>query len=234
MSTFDSTVNCGAAYLVNDIYKKYINRDGTSRQYVIASYVASILLVAVGMLFGFLPNTINSITEWIVFGLAGGYTAPNILRWHWWRFNGYGYFYGMMSGVIFAITFGLIFPNISAVNSFPLIMLVSSIASVLACLWTEPDDEETLISFYRQVRPWGFWQPVYEKVVAEDPSFKKNTEAGRDLGNVFVGIVWQTSLRLIPVFLVVFRFTSMWIAIALAAVTTVILKVNWYDKLEKT
>jgi Na+/proline symporter len=232
MSTFDSVVNCGAAYVVNDIYKKYINKDGTSRQYVVASYLASILLVGVGMVFGFMPNTINSITEWIVFGLAGGYTAPNILRWHWWRFNGYGYFYGMMSGVVFAITFGLIFPDISAVNSFPLIMAVSAIVSVLACLWTEPDDEETLISFYKQVRPWGFWQPVYEKVVAVDPSFKKNTQAVRDLSNVFVGTVWQTSLRLIPVFLIVFRLTAMWVAVGLAAVSTVILKVSWYDRLE--
>lgn len=232
MSTFDSVVNCGAAYLVNDIYKKYIKKDGTSRQYVVASYVASILLVAVGMLFGLMPNTINSITEWIVFGLAGGYTAPNILRWHWWRFNGYGYFYGMMSGVVFAITFGLIFPDISAVNSFPLIMAVSGVVSVLACLRTEPDDEGTLISFYKQVRPWGFWQPIYEKVVAVDPSFKKNTQAVRDLSNVFVGIVWQTSLRLIPVFLIVFRLTAMWVAIGLAAVSTVILKFSWYDRLE--
>jgi len=232
MSTFDSTVNCGAAYIVNDIYKKYINPNGSDKQYIYASYVASILLVAIGMLFGFLPNTINSITEWIVFGLAGGYTAPNILRWHWWRFNGYGYFYGMMSGVVFAITFGQIFPDVSAVNSFPIIMGVSAVVSVLASLWTKPDDDETLIKFYRQVRPWGFWQPVYEKIIVTHPEFKKNTQAGRDLSNVFIGVIWQTSLRLIPVFLIVFRFTSMWVAVGLAVVTTFLLKINWYDKLE--
>ncbi|MGB2959890.1 MAG: sodium:solute symporter, partial [Bacteroidota bacterium] len=122
MSTFDSTVNCGAAYVVNDIYKKYINPYGRSRQYVIASYAASVLLVLLGVLFGLMPHSINAITEWIVFGLAGGYTAPNILRWHWWRFNGHGYFWGMISGVVFAITFGQILPDVSAVNSFPLIL----------------------------------------------------------------------------------------------------------------
>ena len=78
----------------------------------------------------------------------------------------------------------------------------------------------------------GFWQPVYEKIIITDPAFRKNTQAARDLSNVFVGIVWQTSLRLIPVFLIVFRLTSMWVAIALAIITTVILKFNWYDKLE--
>ena len=75
-------------------------------------YSACIALVLLGVLFGFFPNSINAITEWIMFGLAGGYTAPNILRWHWWRFNGYGYFAGMTSGVVFAILFGLIFPDI--------------------------------------------------------------------------------------------------------------------------
>ncbi|MBD3385409.1 sodium:solute symporter [candidate division KSB1 bacterium] len=233
MSTFDSTVNCGAAYIVNDLYKKYINPNAGQKTYIWVSYAASVFLVLVGILFGYLPNSINSITEWIVFGLAGGYTAPNILRWHWWRFNGYGYFWGMMSGVVFGISFGLLFPDISSVNSFPFILLVSAITSVAASLMTKADDEKTLASFYRQVRPWGFWQPIYEKVKKEHPEFIKNTHAGRDMTNVMVGVVWQTSLRLIPVFLIVFRLTSMWIALALVLVTTVILKKNWYDKLEE-
>jgi Na+/proline symporter len=232
MSTFDSTVNCGAAYVVNDIYKKYFNPRGTDRQYVLVSYAASVLLVVLGVLFGLMPNSINAITEWIVFGLAGGYTAPNILRWHWWRFNGYGYFWGMMSGVVFAITFGQIFPDISAVNSFPMILAVSSVMSVVASLLTRPDDEATLVRFYKQVRPWGFWQPIYEKAVADDPRLKKNTQAARDLTNVAIGVVWQTSLRLVPVFLIVFQLTSMWVAVGLVILTTFLLKRNWYDKLE--
>jgi Na+/proline symporter len=234
MSTFDSTVNCGAAYVVNDVYKKYFNPRGTNRQYLIVSYAASVSLVVLGVLFGLHPNSINAITEWIVFGLAGGYTAPNILRWHWWRFNGYGYFAGMMSGVIFAITFGQIFPDISTVNSFPLILAFSSLTSVAVSLLTKPEDDATLMRFYRQVRPWGFWQPILQKVLRDDPHFQKNTGALRDLGNVAVGIVWQTSLLLIPVFLIVFRWFSMGVVLGLAIVTTYLLKRNWYDKLEET
>jgi SSS family solute:Na+ symporter len=232
MSTFDSTVNCGAAYVVNDLYKKYINPHGSDKEYVIVSYAASILLVVLGVLFGLFPNSINAITEWIVFGLAGGYTAPNILRWHWWRFNGYGYFWGMMSGMVFAILFGQLFPDVSAVNSFPLILAISAAISVAASLLTAPDDDATLIAFYKQVRPWGYWQPIYEKILRSDPQFRKNTHAARDLSNVAIGIVWQTSLRLIPVFLIVFQITSMWVAVGLVIVTSFLLKRNWYDKLE--
>ena len=232
MSTFDSTVNCGAAYVVNDIYKKYLHPTGTNKHFMIASYASSILLVALGVLFGLHPSSINAVTEWIVFGLAGGYTAPNILRWHWWRFNGYGYFAGMISGLVFAVAFGQVFPDISAVNSFPFILAASAIASVGTSLLTRPDDEATLIRFYRQVRPWGFWEPVFRKVLAADPAFQKNRGAVRDLGNVLVGVVWQTSLVLIPVFLIVFRWTSLWIALAVAVATTYVLKRSWYDRLE--
>ena len=94
------------------------------------------------------------------------------------------------------------------------------------------DDDKTLIRFYTQVRPWGVWQPIYEKAVVDNPGLKKNTQAARDMFNVGVGIIWQTSLRLVPVFLIVFELTSMWIAAGLVIVTSFILKKNWYDKLE--
>jgi len=45
MSTFDSTVNAGAAYIVNDIYKRYIKPDAPARRYVYFGYVCSIFLV---------------------------------------------------------------------------------------------------------------------------------------------------------------------------------------------
>jgi Na+/proline symporter len=232
MSTFDSTVNAGAAYIVNDVYKRYINPEGSDRNYVVASYIASFAVVIVGIIFGFMAKSVHQMTQWIVFGLWGGYTAPNLLKWHWWRFNAFGYFWGMIAGVIAALLWPLLFPNVSDVNSFPVILLFSGTASVIASLLTKPDDEEILKKFYRQVRPWGFWQPIYEKVVAENPEFNKNTNFLRDMANVFIGIVWQTSLRLIPVFLIVFRFKSTGVAIVLVIFTTYILKKNWYDKLE--
>jgi len=232
MSTFDSTVNAGAAYIVNDIYKRYIDPEGSDRKYVVASYIASFSVVIVGIVFGFLAESVHQMTQWIVFGLWGGYTAPNILKWHWWRFNAFGYFGGMIAGVIAALLWPLLFPNLSDLNSFPVILLFSCAASVIASLFTKPDDEQILKKFYRQVRPWGFWQPIYEKVVAENPEFKKNTNFLRDMANVFIGVVWQTSLRLIPVFLIIFKFKSTGIAIVLVIFTTYILKKNWYDKLE--
>jgi SSS family solute:Na+ symporter len=33
----------------------------------------------------------------------GGYTAANLLKWYWWRFNSYGYFWGMVAGIVAAL-----------------------------------------------------------------------------------------------------------------------------------
>jgi hypothetical protein len=51
--------------------------------------------------------------------------------------------------------------------------------------------------------------------------------------NVAVGIVWQTTLVLIPIYLVIKSFREMWISIAVLVVTSIFLKFNWWNKLEE-
>ena len=233
MSTFDSTVNAGAAYLVNDLYKRYINPDAPEKRYVTMSYAASILIVVVGLIFGFMARSINEVMQWIVSGLWGGYTAPNVLKWYWWRFNGYGYFWGMVSGILAALLFPMIFPAMLPLYSFPFILLISAAACVAASLMSDPEEDAVLAEFYRKVRPWGFWSPVRRKVIAEDAGFQSNRAFGRDMLNIAVGMIWQMTLVLIPVYLVFKNFKAMWISIFILVLTSLFLKWNWYDKLEK-
>jgi hypothetical protein len=49
---------------------------------------------------------------------------------------------------------------------------------------------------------------------------------------VVIGIIWQTSLVAAPIFFVIRDWTSFGIAIAIAAVTTWLLKVYWWDRLK--
>jgi hypothetical protein len=83
------------------------------------------------------------------------------------------------------------------------------------------------------VRPWGFWGPIRDKVMQEDPSFKPNPDFLRDMFNIVVGIVWQTSLIAFPVYIVIRRYEIAAWAIAVVAVTSIILKFTWYDHLRK-
>ncbi|MBN2029060.1 Na+:solute symporter [bacterium] len=237
MSTFDSTVNAGAAYLVNDIYSRYINPAASSKRIVTISYLSSIVIVIVGIMIGIMSSSIHTVMQWIVTGLYGGYTAPNILKWHWWRFNGYGYFWGMVGGlgtsllIVLLQQFG-IFPNIQTLYTFPLILVISLIGCFIGCLKTEPDDEDVLKQFYTSVRPWGFWRPVREKVMKENPDFKPNISCKRDLLNTFVGIGWQMALVLIPLYLVMHQMKAVVIALMIVMITSIFLKKNWYNKLE--
>lgn len=233
MSTFDCTVNAGASYVVRDLYQRYIQPDAPSRRLVRMSYVSSLVIVLTGIGFGFLTKSINQICQWIVAGLYGGYIAPNVLKWHWWRFNSYGYFAGMITGLGCSLLFPLMLPHWSALNTFPLLFLLSMAASVGVSLLTRPDSLDVLKRFYRRTRPWGFWGPVLRAVQEEDRSFVPNRDFRRDMVNAAVGIVWQLSLCTLPFYFVLRRWAGFWGSAGVLAVTSIFLKWNWYDRLEE-
>lgn len=246
MSNFAATVNAAPAYIVNDIYKRYINPNAEPKKYVKMSYLASIAVVVVGISIGFFVESINQIALWIVASLWGGYTAANVLKWYWWRFNGYGYFWGMVAGMSTSLILLLLekigvitfinnwpLPANPSMNSFPIIFFNSIVGCVVATLLTKPEDDEVLMKFYHNVRPWGFWKPIYEKVKKIDPQFEANRNFKRDMFNILIGMAWQITLMATPVFLVIREFKSMAISIAVLIITSLILKFNWWNKLEE-
>jgi Na+/proline symporter len=247
MSNFAATVNAAPPYFVNDIYKRYINPHAQPRTYVRLAYLSSFLVVVIGVLIGWNVTSVNSVVLWIVSGLWGGYTASNVLKWYWWRFNGYGYFWGMITGITAALV--LAFPgllgnlaitqaflrkypvNLDVTIVFPLVLAISLTGCLLGTLLTKPESDEVLMDFYRRVRPWGFWGPVLKKVLAEDPHFKRNTDFLRDMFNIVVGIAWQISLVALPLYIVLQEWQRVAIALAVTLGTSAILKFTWYDHL---
>lgn len=238
MSNFAATLNAAPAYLINDIYKRFINPNSAPRTDVFLSRVASVVVLVAGILFGLLTSRITDVMMWIVGALYGGYVMANVLKWIWWRFNGYGYFYGLLSGILSAMIVPWAFektmghPADNALYLFPIILAISAAGCVLGTLGTKPEAEAVLDGFYRNVRPWGFWGPVRARALREDPAFKPNGDFGHDCVNVGVGILWQLSMVALPIYLVLRRWD--WVAgiSALFLVTSTILKFNWYDKLE--
>jgi heme/copper-type cytochrome/quinol oxidase subunit 4 len=72
-----------------------------------------------------------------------------------------------------------------------------------------------------------------KQVQREDPSFQRNKDFPRDMFNVAIGICWQVALVALPIYLVIQKFRSAAVALAIVAVTSSILKVTWYDHLRK-
>jgi hypothetical protein len=50
--------------------------------------------------------------------------------------------------------------------------------------------------------------------------------------NIVVGIIWQTALTTVGVFLVIEEFDYMLLSLAVVVVTSIILKLNWLDRME--
>ena len=246
MSNFAATVNAAPPYFVNDIYKRFINPNASPRTYVRLSYLSSFAVVLVGAAIGWYVASVNSVVLWIVSGLWGGYTASNVLKWYWWRFNGYGYFWGMVTGIAGSLILPALLPQVSLVQGllqahganldvalvFPLVLAISLVGCLAGTLLTKPGDEEVLKDFYRRVRPWGFWEPILAKVRAENPAFERNKDFWRDMFNVVVGIVWQVSLVALPIYLVIRKSNSALVTGAIIAVTSIVLKFTWYNHLK--
>jgi Na+/proline symporter len=237
MSNFAATLNSAPAYVVNDIYKRFINPQASGKKLVSLSRMVSIVFLVIGVGCGLLTTSITSVMMWLVGALSSGFVAANVLKWYWWRFNGYGYFWGMISGIAGALLFWvaeeMVGHSFNALYTFPFLLLLS-LGGCLAGTYMSPaEDEEVLKKFYKTVNPWGWWGPIRDKVMREDPSFVPNRDAGHDMANVAVGIVWQLCLVTLPIYIVLKQWGWSGGILALLVATSVYMKFNWYDRLEK-
>jgi SSS family solute:Na+ symporter len=236
MSNFAATVNAAPAYIVNDIYKRYINPNAGAKTEIRMSRVASLTVLVLGLMLGLLTKNILSIMWWIVGSLNGAYIIANVLKWFWWRFNGYGYFWGMITGIFGAmfvpelmnLAFG---HSVNSLYTFPIIFTISAIGCIAGTYLSTPEDEATLKNFYKTVNPWGFWGPIRKQVIRENPTFKPNQNCGRDCTNVAVGMIWQLCLVSLPIFILLRNWSWIGGIAVLLAATTIFIKYNWYDKL---
>ena len=117
MSTFDSTVNAGAAYWVKDIYQTYLKPNSTEKELMLQSRLSSLVIVAIALLFSLTISNINEIWGWITMGIGAGMFIPQVIRWYWWRFNGYGFAIGTVFGMVSAIMTKIFASNIAEYNS---------------------------------------------------------------------------------------------------------------------
>ncbi len=237
MSNFAATLNAAPAYVVNDIYKRFMNPGANGRKLVMLSRAVSVVFLVVGIACGLLTNSITTVMMWLVGALYSAFVAANVLKWYWWRFNGYGYFWGMVSGIAGAVLFLLVEQvsgrSFNALYTFPFLLLVSVVGCLAGTYLSKAEDDEVLKRFYRSVNPWGWWGPIREKVMLEDPSFVPNRDAAHDLANVAVGIVWQMCLVTLPIYIVLKQWSWSAVILAVLAATSVYMKFNWYDRLEK-
>lgn len=191
MSTFDSTINAGASYVVRDLFLPLRPR-ASEREMVWAGYLASALLVGVAMVLAFgLGASVLGVWVGIVMLLFPAFLVPFALRWFWARFNGFGFAAGIVAG--FAAAAGVAFtPEFGGNEALRFLFVAgwSAAASVLVTLLTPAVSPLRLLGFYRQTRPMGLWPRRWKQ--------PDRAEHHGNWGLLAAALGWQVLTFLLP------------------------------------
>jgi len=183
MSTVASQLNWGSSYLVNDFYSRFYNPKATEKQKVAFGRISTITLMVFSVLLALvLQNALQAFQYLLMIGAGTGLIY--ILRWFWWRVNSYSELSAMVAAGFFSLVFILI-ENFAMVQlpgekvevlgilttatywgmiKFVGVVVLTSVSWMLVTFLTRPENDETLRSFYRKIRPGG---PGWEAVVTK-------------------------------------------------------------------
>jgi Na+/proline symporter len=232
MSSFSSTVNAAASMVVRDLVQP-AKPEISVKALIRVSYIATVLVVVFGIAIGTQADSIKSIWVWMLAGVIGATLIPNVLRWHWWRFNGWGYAAGIFSGLGAASVFGLVqnfhwFGTVGLAEYVyaPVIWMASLAGCLMGSLLTAATPLEVLRTFYERVRPFGFWAPV--RAPASTPP--DAIALSRVAINVILGVVALMCSFLSVFFLIGHYFTQFGITALTVLLCAVFLYLGWYKR----
>jgi SSS family solute:Na+ symporter len=161
MSTVGTQLNWGASYLVNDFYKRFLNKDATEKHYVKVSRWATVLLFLGSVFVTMNLTTVEGAWKFLL-ALGSGTGLVLILRWYWWRINAWSEISAMIASfVISTLAIWKLKPlyPVDDLRGDAVVMLTTVVLSTI--IWvsvtylTAPEPESTLEAFYERVRPGG-------------------------------------------------------------------------------
>jgi Na+/proline symporter len=232
MASFSAMVNAGASYVVRDFWQPLVAPRASQRHLIWASYIASFALVATGIVIGLRAESIREVFDWIMMALGAAFAIPNVLRWYWWRTNGWGYAIGTLVGLAAALITLLVPALQLPYVTFPVVCAVSLAGTLVGTLATQPTDQSLLVSFYRNVRPFGVWGPVSRQAALSDAERRAPSESVvLAIVNTILGGVAILGAYLAPMYLVSHRHGPALYWSSAAVATVVILYFTWYRTL---
>ena len=167
MSTIATQLNWGASYVVNDFYRRFVRKTETDTHYVWVSRWTTVLLTIVSAVVTFYLGSISGAWKMLL-ATGAGTGLVLLLRWYWWRINAWSEISAMITAaatsLVLQLAWGL---DTDKPLDFAWIMILT--VAITTVVWlavtflTAPESKDTLVSFYRRVRPWRTgWRPVSE------------------------------------------------------------------------
>jgi len=164
MSTNATQLNWGAAYLVNDFYKRFLKPVETERHYVRASEAATVLLTVISAVMTLYMESVSG--AWKLLMATGAGTGGVLLaRWYWWRVNAWSEVSAMVAAFVVSLSLQTVWKlDSDKPNEFAWLMIVTTaiatVTWIAVTLLTNPEPEATLLAFYRRTRPAFGWGPI--------------------------------------------------------------------------
>ena len=220
MSTVSTSINWGASFMTNDLYRRFIKPDATQPELVLVGRLSSVLVTVLGGTAAFFATDVATVFR-LVIAIGTGSGLVLILRWFWWRVNAAAeltaivasFFVGMATSLVPAFKiedFGL---------RIIFITVTVTVLWVVAMFVAPQESEATLEEFYRRSRPGG---PGWQRQRAKT-GLAPAQNLGKDLQRVLASILLLFGallatggfLLLKPnigwIFLIVAVFSGMWL-----------------------
>ncbi len=243
LSTFTAIINAGSAYWTKDIYQAFISKDASEKNLVRQSRWASLWIVVLGVAFSFPVVNVNDIFGWLTLAFGPSLFIPLVLRWYWWRFNGWGFAWGTLLGMIGAVgvrflPLGGFLDQVKAMHlmeAWNLFVpsLLSLTGSILGSMLTNPTDKSVLKNFYFKTKPFGFWGKIHDELPLKD-QLEISIEAKRDVLGILMAVPWQMALFMTGILFVMKRWDHFSLALGISLILTVGLYFGWYRHLSDT
>jgi Na+/proline symporter len=184
MSTIATQLNWGTSYVMNDFYRRFVNRQADERALVRLSRVMTVVLMALSLFVTSILDTISGAWAFII-EAGAGLGLVLILRWYWWRVNAWSEIAAMVTPLL---VYGYLsaFTEVAFPNTLYAIVGITTVAWLAVTYLTPPTDAATLQAFFRRVHPGGpGWAPVSRAV----PEVQPDRGLGALAVNAIAGVV---------------------------------------------
>ena len=221
MSTIDTHLNWGVSYLAHDLWKGRWRPQASGREVVLVGRISSVVFAVLALLVATQIGSVEKAWKFVA-ALGSGLGLPVLLRWVWWRANAQAELLGACGSLLVTVVLVFVAPD-----DFPweYSLALAVAVSVMWALWAifefGPSDNDTLVAFYRRVRPPGFWGPI--KRLAEDGEGGDEGPQTRRLALAWAcGAVGLCAAILLPGYLLLGVWSKAAAATALAVVGWVV------------
>ncbi|MBC8370412.1 MAG: Na+:solute symporter [Planctomycetes bacterium] len=189
MSTLDTHFNLASAYLVNDVYRRFINENGADKHYVWVGRFAEILIGIIAAVFALQADSISNLFTFSL-SLMGGLGPALLLRWFWRRANVFTEISALATSTL--LTFLTTYAGLEYPFSYMVVVIGSLSVSVAVTFFTPRVDEQTLNRFYAIIRTDKVSKPYFFTAWASGIAFIYGLMLS--IGNFLLGLEFAANL----------------------------------------